>query len=42
MAVVVKMNEFGATTEIEVETNKLKYDNTWILLDFYELKIKFT
>ena len=42
MAVVVKMNEFGATTEIEVETNKLKYDNPWILLDFYESKIKFT
>ena len=42
MAVVVKMNEFGATQEIEVETNKLKYDNPWILLDFYESKIKFT
>ena len=42
MAVVVKMNELGMTNEIEIETNSLKYDNPWILLDFYESKIKFT
>ena len=42
MAVVVKMNELGMTNEIEIETNNLKYDNPWILLDFYESKIKFT
>ena len=34
--VVVKMNELGMTNEIEIETNNLKYDNPWILLDFYE------
>ena len=42
MAVVVKMKENGETEEIEIETNTLKYDNPWILLDFYESKIKFT
>lgn len=42
MAVVVKMKEDGETEEIEIETNKLKKDNPWILLDFYESKIKFT
>ena len=42
MAVVVKMNELGMTNEIEIEPNSLKYDNPWILLDFYESKIKFT
>ena len=42
MAVVMKMKENGITEEIEIETNTLKYDNPWILLDFYESKIKFT
>ena len=42
MAVVLKMKENGFTEEIELETNTLKYDNPWILLDFYESKIKFT
>ena len=42
MAVVLKMKENGITEEIELETNTLKYDNPWILLDFYESKIKFT
>lgn len=42
MAVVMKMKENGITEEIELETNTLKYDNPWILLDFYESKIKFT
>ena len=42
MAAVEKMKENGGTEEIEVETFILKKDNPWILLDFYESKIKFT
>ena len=42
IAVVQKMEENGDTKEIEIETTRLKTDNPWILLDFYESKIKFT
>ena len=41
MAAVVKIKD-GVTDEIEMETNRLKKENPWILLDFYESKIKFT
>ena len=42
MAAVEKMKENGDLEKIEIETSKLKNDNPWILLDFYESKIKFT
>jgi hypothetical protein len=42
MAVVKKNLGNGIFENIEMETNKLKIDNPWILLDFYESKIKFT
>ena len=42
MAVVKKNLGNGAYENIEIETNILKKDNPWILLDFYESKIKFT
>ena len=35
------MKDNGDLEEIEMETNKLKTVNPWILLDFYESKIKF-
>ena len=42
VAAVEKMKENGIMEKIEIETSKLKNDNPWILLDFYESKIKFT
>jgi len=42
VAAVEKMKENGDLEKIEIETSKLKNDNPWILLDFYESKIKFT
>ena len=42
VALVEKMKENGDLETIEIETLKLKMDNPWILLDFYESKIKFT
>ena len=42
VAVVEKLQESGDVNRVEIETNKLKTDNPWILLDFYESKIKFT
>ena len=42
VAVVEKMQENGDLVKIDIETSKLKSDNPWILLDFYESKIKFT
>ena len=42
MAVVRKNLGNGTYENIEIETNILKSDNPWILLDFYESKIKFT
>ena len=42
VAAVEKMKENGDLERIEIETSKLKNDNPWILLDFYESKIKFT
>ena len=41
VAAVEKMKENGDIVQMEIETNKLKTDNPWILLDFYESKIKF-
>ena len=42
MAEVKKIKENGETEDIEIETSRLKTENPWILLDFYESKIKFT
>ena len=41
MAVIEKMKDNGDLEEIEMETIRLKTVNPWILLDFYESKIKF-
>ena len=42
MAVVKKKKSNDEFEEIEIETFKLRNENPWILLDFYESKIKFT
>ena len=42
MAVVKKKKSNGEYEEVEIETIKLRNENPWILLDFYESKIKFT
>ena len=42
MAVVKKKKSDGEYEEVEIETCKLRNENPWILLDFYESKIKFT
>ena len=42
MAVVKKKKTDGEFEEVEIETFKLRNENPWILLDFYESKIKFT
>ncbi len=42
MAVVKKKKSNGEYEEVEIETFKLRNENPWILLDFYESKIKFT
>ncbi len=40
-ASVDKMEKNGEIEAIWLETAKLKIDNPWILLDFYEARIKF-
>ena len=42
MAVVEKMNENGDVTKDYIPTEELRKSNPWILLNFYESKIKFT
>ena len=42
MAEVKRLKENNETEDIEIETSRLKTENPWILLDFYESKIKFT
>ena len=42
MAVVDKLLENGEKATAYLPTEKLRIDNPWILLDFYESKIKFT
>ena len=42
MAQVKKKKENGEEEDLEIETFKLRNENPWILLDFYESKIKFT
>ena len=42
MAVVNKLNENGELIKDYILTNELRRSNPWILLDFYESKIKFT
>ena len=42
MAIVKKKKSNGDSEEVEIETFNLRNENPWILLDFYESKIKFT
>ena len=42
IAEVKKLKENNDIEDIEIETSRLKTENPWILLDFYESKIKFT
>ena len=42
MAIVKKKKSNDDSEEVEIETFKLRNENPWILLDFYESKIKFT
>ena len=42
MAIVEKMDENGNINRISIPTEDLRKTNPWILLDFYESKIKFT
>jgi hypothetical protein len=42
IAEIEKLKENGETEKVEIETSRLKTENPWILLDFYESKIKFT
>ena len=42
MAVVDKMENNGEMTNTYIPTEELRRTNPWILLDFYESKIKFT
>ena len=42
MTVVNKLNENGELIKDYILTNELRKSNSWILLDFYESKIKFT
>ena len=42
MAVVEKMESNGEITKTYIPTEDLRKTNPWILLDFYESKIKFT
>ena len=41
-ALVEKLNENGEIEKTYIETSELRKTNPWILLDFYESKIKFT
>ena len=42
MAIVEKMDESGNVNRISIPTEELRKINPWILLNFYESKIKFT
>ena len=42
MAVVNRLNENGEIIKDYILTTELRKSNPWILLDFYESKIKFT
>ena len=42
LAIVDKFNENGELYKISISTDELRRKNPWILLDFYESKIKFT
>ena len=42
MAVVDKMEFNGELRKTYIPTEELRKTNPWILLDFYESKIKFT
>ena len=42
IAEVKKLKPNNEIEDIEIETSRLKTENPWILLDFYESKIKFT
>jgi hypothetical protein len=42
MAVVEKLNDDGNVEKVYIPTEELRRTNPWILLNFYESKIKFT
>ncbi len=42
VAVVEKLNEEGNVEKVYIPTEELRRTNPWILLNFYESKIKFT
>ena len=42
IAIVDKIDEEGNNSKVYISTGDLKVSNPWILLDFYESKIKFT
>ena len=42
MAIVEKMDECGNINKVSIPTEELRKINPWILIDFYESKIKFT
>ena len=42
MAVVEKLNDDGIVEKVYIPTEELRRTNPWILLNFYESKIKFT
>ena len=41
-AIVEKIDENGELIKVSIPTDELRRTNPWILLDFYESKIKFT
>ena len=42
MAIVEKMDESGNINKVSISTEELRKINPWILINFYESKIKFT
>mgnify|MGYP002626293811 CR=1 FL=1 len=42
VAIVEKLNDQGVIEKITIPTENLRISNPWILLNFYESKIKFT
>ena len=42
MAIVEKMDECGNINKVSIPTEELRKINPWILINFYESKIKFT
>ena len=42
VAIVEKLDENGELVKVNIPTDELRRTNPWILLNFYESKIKFT